>query len=198
MLRQQGVTEPSSKTEAVIMKCDICQGKIVTKTRKTYHYKECGLDNVYLKNVAVRICSSCNEESVRIPRIIELHATIARAVAMQPCPLRGQDVRFLRKQLGYSAREWATFLRTDVSTLSRWENGQQAIGDQSDSLIRFLYFRIRDEQEGVLSSDRVAAASAAVSAACFLRLCVNMDNPRVYSYQTRSVRFRGTGDLALT
>lgn len=177
------------------MKCDICQGNIVTKTRQPYHYTECGLDNVYLKNVEVRVCSSCKEKSLRIAGITELHATIARAVAMQPCPLRGQDIRFLRKQLGYSQKQWATFLRTDVSTLSRWENGQQAIGDQSDSLIRFLYFRIRDEQEGVLSIDRVAAASAAVSAACFLRLCVNMDNPKEYSYQTRSVRFRETGDL---
>lgn len=180
------------------MKCDICQGKITTKTLPVYHYTECGLDNVYLKNVEVRVCSNCKEKSPRIARITQLHATIARAVAMQPCPLRGQDVRFLRKQLGYSQKEWATFLRTDVSTLSRWENGQQSIGPQSDSLMRLLYFRIRDEQEGVLSTDRVAAASAAVSAACFLRLCVNMDNPKIYSYQTRRVRFRGTGDLVTT
>lgn len=178
------------------MKCDICQGNIVTKTQQNYHYTECGLDNVYLKNVDVRICTSCKERTVRIPRILELHATIGRAIAMQPCPLRGQDVRFLRKQLGYSAKEWATFLRTDASTLSRWENGQQDIGSQSDTLMRLLYFRIRDEHEGVLTNDRVADAAAAVTTACFLRLCVNMDNPKVYSYQTRSVRFRRTGDLA--
>ena len=180
------------------MKCDICQGNLVTKTQQTHHYTECGLDNVYLKNVRVRICESCKEKSVRIPRIIELHSTIARAVALQPCPLRGQDVRFLRKQLGYSAREWATFLRTDASTLSRWENDQQEIGTQSDTLIRLLYFRIRDEGEGVLTMGKVAAAAAAVNVACFLRLCVNMNNPTVYSYQTRSVNFRGTGDLAFS
>ena len=167
------------------MKCDICQGNIASKTRQTYHYIECGLDNVYLKNVDVRICASCNEQSARIPRILELHATIGRAIAMQPCPLRGQDIRFLRKQLGYSARQWAKFMRTDASTLSRWENGQQDIGSQSDALIRLLYFRIRDEQEGALTGDRVAEAAAAVSAACLLRLCVNMDDPKVYSYQTR-------------
>jgi putative zinc finger/helix-turn-helix YgiT family protein len=178
------------------MKCDICQGNIVTKTQHTFHYTECGLDNVYLKNVDVRICQSCNERSVRIPKILELHATLGRAIAMQPCPLRGQDIRFLRKQLGYSAKEWATLLRTDASTLSRWENGQQDIGSQSDTLIRLMYFRIRDEHEGALTNDRVAEAAAAVSAACFLKLCVNMDNPKVYSYQTRSVRFRQTGDLA--
>ena len=180
------------------MKCDICQGNITTKAQQTYHYKECGLDNVYLKNVDVRVCESCGEKAVRIPRILELHAVIGRAVAMQPCPLRGQDIRFLRKQLGYSAKAWATFLRMDTSTLSRLENEQQVAGPQSDSLIRFLYFRIRDEEEGVLSQDRLADASAAVGAACYLRLCVNMDNPKIVQYKTRSVRFRETGDLAFT
>jgi YgiT-type zinc finger domain-containing protein len=175
------------------MKCDVCQGNIVTKRQQTYHYTECGLDNVYLKNVDVRVCLSCKARTVRIPRILVLYATIGRAVAMQPCPLRGQDVRFLRKQLGYSAKEWATFLRTDASTLSRWENGQQDIGSQSDTLLRLLYFRIRDEQEGTLTSDRVAEAAAAVSAPCFLRLCVNMDNPKLYSYQPQSSHLRQTG-----
>ena len=180
------------------MKCDICQGKITTKTKQTHHYTECGLDNVYLKNVDVRVCESCGEKNLRISGILELHETIARGVGLQPCPLRGQDVRFLRKQLGYSAKEWATFLRIDTSTLSRWENEQQEIGPQSDALLRFLYFRLLDESKGKITHESVAAASAAVSAACFLKVCVNMDNPAVYSYQTRSVRFRGTGDLALT
>lgn len=174
------------------MKCDVCQGDIITKKLQTYHYTECGLDNVYLKNVDVRVCTSCKAQSVRLPKVLELHATIGKAIAMQPCPLRGQDVRFLRKQLGFSAKEWTMFLRTDASTLSRWENEQQNIGSQSDVLIRLLYFRIRDEQEGNLTSDRVAEAAAAVNASCFLRLSVNMDNPKVYSYQKRSVRSHQT------
>jgi putative zinc finger/helix-turn-helix YgiT family protein len=179
------------------MKCGTCQGNIITRTQQTYHYKECGLDNVYLKNVGLRVCESCGEKSIRLPQIKQLQATIGRAVAMQPCPLRGQDIRFLRKQLGYSAKEWAAFLRTDASTLSRWENDQQDIGIQSDALIRLLYFRIRDEQEGELSVDEVAARAASANAACFLRLWVNMNNPQVYEYQTHSARSRESGNLAL-
>jgi putative zinc finger/helix-turn-helix YgiT family protein len=176
------------------MKCDVChKNAIKTTTQQTYRYKECGLDNVYLLNIEVRVCSGCDSKVPRLKRMPELHATIARAVAMQPCPLRGQDIRFLRKQLGYSAKEWATVLRTDASTLSRWENDQQEIGTQSDSLIRLLYFRLRDEKEGTLSKDNVATAAAAVSKACLLDLCVNMNRPNVYSYKTRTSRFRRTG-----
>lgn len=102
------------------MKCDVCRkGELRTKIRQTYRYKECGLDNVYLLDMELRVCDACGIKVPRLRRMPELHATIARAVAMQPCPLRGQDVRFLRKQLGYSAKEWATLLRTDASTLSR-------------------------------------------------------------------------------
>ena len=176
------------------MKCDVCQkGEIRTKRQQTYHYKQCGLDNVYLLNIELRVCESCGTKIPRLTRMPQLHATIARAIALQPCPLRGQDVRFLRKQLGYSAKEWATFLRTDASTLSRWENDQQEIGTQSDCLIRLLYFRIRDEKEGTLSKESVASAAAAVSGACLLTLCVNMKNPNVYSYKTRIPRFLEPG-----
>jgi hypothetical protein len=79
------------------MQCETRQHDIDTKPRQVYHYVESGLDNVYLKNVDVRVCETCNPASPRLPRILELHSTIARAVAMQPCPLRGQDIRFLRK-----------------------------------------------------------------------------------------------------
>lgn len=176
------------------MKCDICRkGEMKTITEQTYRYKECGLDNVYLLNVEFRKCDGCGVKVPRLRRMPELHATIARAVAMQPCRLRGQDIRFLRKQLGYSAKEWATFLRTDASTLSRWENDQQELGTQSDTLIRLLYFRIRDEKEGTLSKENVATAAAAVSRTCLLNLWVNMNNPNVYSYKTRTQRLRKTG-----
>lgn len=173
------------------MKCETCRkGEIRTRTQQTYRYKECGLDNVYLLNIEFRVCNACGSTVPRLRRMPELHATIARAIAMQPCPLRGQDVRFLRKQLGYSAKEWAGFLRTDASTLSRWENDQQEMGTQSDSLIRLLYFRIRDEKEGTLSRESVATAVAAVRPGCGLSLCVNMNNPNAYSYKTRTPRFR--------
>jgi len=172
------------------MKCDVCRkGELRTKSQQTYRYKECGLDNVYLLNMEFQVCDACGIKIPRLKRMPELHATIARAIAMQPCPLRGQDIRFLRKHLGYSAKEWATLLRTNASTLSRWENNQQEIGTQSDTLIRLLYFRIRDEKEGTLSKESVVTAAAAVSAACFLNLCVNMNNPNVYSYKTRTSRF---------
>ena len=183
------------------MKCDICHGNLAIETVECYHYKESGLDNVYLMDLQVRVCQSCGQKTPRIPKVLELHNTIARAVAMKPCPLTGREIRFLRKQLGLSAKRWAEYLRVDIATLSRWENSEnseQQPGPQSDALIRLLYFRLHDEKEGKLSCESVAGMYEQIVADCHLNLKVNMRNPALYSYEPNSVfprRLRGTGDL---
>lgn len=130
------------------MKCDICKGNTVILRGQRYQYTESGLNNLYLDNIELRVCERCGDKSPRIPRIVELHAAIGHAIALQQAPLRGNDIRFLRKQLGMQAREWARLLRVDVSTFSRWENDERQLGPQSEALVRFLYFRLSEEKEG--------------------------------------------------
>jgi len=167
------------------IKCDTCSGLTKVRDGQTYHYKECGLDNVYLENVELRECEACGTATPRIRRILDLHATIARAVALKPGPLSGAEIRFLRKQLGLKAREWAVLLRIDQATLSRWENGVQQIGPQADTLIRLLYLRVFEEREGKripeTITERIAAPTNGQIKEAIVR--VNMDNPALYSYQ---------------
>jgi putative zinc finger/helix-turn-helix YgiT family protein len=144
------------------MKCDICKGNTVTRKRQRYHYTESGLDNIYLDSIDLIACKTCDDESPVIPRILELHAAIGRALALQPAPLRGEDVRFLRKQLGLRAKQWAGLLKVSFQTLSRWENNEQKIGPQSDALFRLMYFRIREEQEGRFMPGDIVDQIAAV------------------------------------
>ena len=91
----------------------------------------------------------------------------------------------MRKHLGLKGREWATLLRLDQATLSRWENGDQQIGLQSDALIRLLYLRIFEEREGRLILGAVAEQIAASTKERVKEATVriNMDNPVLYSYQ---------------
>ena len=167
------------------IKCDLCGGQTTIKSSQRHQYEECGLDNIILVNIQMRVCKSCGAKAPIIPRILGLHATIGRAVALQAYPLSGLEVRFLRKQLGMSAREWAVLLRIDHTTLSRWENDEQRIGPQSDALIRFLYFRMVEEKEGKLIPDHISERIAAPSQKRkkHASVLVNMNNPTVYSYQ---------------
>lgn len=170
----------------MVVKCEFCSGATAIQAGQRYHYTECGLDHIYLENIELRVCESCGKSSPRLSQILALHATIARAIALQPYPLSGPEVRFLRKQLGMKAREWASLLRIDHTTLSRWENEEQKIGPQSDALIRLLYFRILEEREGRLIAESVTEKIAATSeqriphSAVF----VKMNDSNVYSYHS--------------
>ncbi|MDT7543357.1 MAG: hypothetical protein QOE33_3261 [Acidobacteriota bacterium] len=144
------------------MKCEACGANTFIQSGQEYKYTESGLDNVYLKNIELRVCESCEESSPRIPRILDVHSSIARAIALQPCPLRGSDIRFLRKQLGMRAREWAALMPVDAATFSRWEKGDQKPGPQSDTLLRFLYFRISEERESRFLPDSLVERISAV------------------------------------
>lgn len=143
------------------MNCEVCKRLTVIKKKRIYHYDISGLDNVYLQNVEMRMCERCRISVPRIPRILQLHATIAKAVVMQPALLGGKDIRFLRKELGMRAREFAKLLRTDVSTFSRWEKNQKP-GPQSDLLIRYLYIQLVQEKTGRPFADKVAEQLSSV------------------------------------
>jgi|SRR5215831_168446 len=130
------------------MKCEICQGRTRLLKDQEYRYIESGLNHVYLQGVDVEFCEECNEKSPLIPRILELHSVIGWNLALQPTTLRGTAIKFMRKQLGMRAREWAELMRVDVSTFSRWENDEQVLGPQSDTLLRLLYFYICEQRDG--------------------------------------------------
>ena len=143
-----------------MLPCDICHSKTEILTNQTYHYLECGLDNVYLEAIETRVCKSCGATTARIPRITHLHNTIALAIALKDTPLSGKEVRFLRKRLNFKLSEWAKLLRVADTTLSKWENGEREIGSQSDSLIRLLYLQIFQEREGKLIDDPISSKLA--------------------------------------
>jgi putative zinc finger/helix-turn-helix YgiT family protein len=166
------------------IKCGACGQSTEIRTQQDYHYTESGLDNIYLINIELRVCESCGAVTPRIPKINQLHETIAKALALKPYPLNGAEVRFLRKHLGLKAKEFAANLRVDVSTYSRWENGDQQIGEQSDALIRLLYFRIFEEKEGHMITESLSEKIASISEERIsTSVLVNMNNPSAYQYQ---------------
>ncbi len=166
------------------MNCELCGGQTEILNGLTWHYVEVGLDNVYLRNIEVRRCTACNARAPRLRRINDLHAAIGRAIALQKIPLSGNEARYLRKHLGLQAKEWAVLLRLPPETLSRWENGKQLIGAQSDSLVRALYFLKLAETGQPIPDHAVEEMAAIVSGSSeTLSVLINMDNPNVYSYR---------------
>jgi putative zinc finger/helix-turn-helix YgiT family protein len=125
------------------MKCHIC-GETMQKTKGSYTYKESGLYNVILTGITLYKCS-CGEKMPEIKKIDELHRAIARALIKKKTPLSGKEIRFLRKQVGLSAKELSMVLGVNPVTISRWENDIEPIGAANDKLIRLLYIQIFQE-----------------------------------------------------
>jgi putative zinc finger/helix-turn-helix YgiT family protein len=119
-------------------KCRTC-GKAEMSTRaETYLYTESGLPNVVLVGVDVRRCAACGHHELVLPRVAELHRTIAHAVIHKPARLSGAEVRYLRKYLGWSGADFARHVGVDPSTVSNWENDKDPIGTSSDRLLRLM------------------------------------------------------------
>jgi DNA-binding transcriptional regulator YiaG len=115
--------------------CNNC-GKEALITTGNFRFDQIGMP-VILKDVSLIECGECENIDPIIPDLNGLMHVIAFAVVSHPCKLRDYEIRFLRKYVGMSGREFARLLDIDYTTLSKWENGQE-IGSQSDRLIRLL------------------------------------------------------------
>ena len=120
-----------------IHKCTRC-GEPVNPEPRNYRYLESGLSNVILQGIEVADCPKCGNEDAIIPRMAKIHRAIARALTLSPSRLTGEQIRFLRKDLGFSGDQLGKYLHTDKTKISKWEGGEDRIGPSSDRLIRLL------------------------------------------------------------
>lgn len=119
------------------VECSAC-GAPAKIMRGSYEFKECGLRRVVLESIDLIRCGKCKNVDPIIPRLNELMRVVALALIRKPFGLVGQEVRFLRKYLGMTGEEFAGLLHVDKTTLSKWENGEDPVGGQSDRLIRLV------------------------------------------------------------
>jgi putative transcriptional regulator len=121
--------------------CRTCGKAELTSQRETSLYEESGLPNVVLVGIEVRRCPSCGHHELVLPRVAELHKTIAQVVIHKRTRLSGAEVRFLRKYLGWSGVDFARHVGVDPSTVSNWENDKDPIGPSADRLLRLMVVR---------------------------------------------------------
>ncbi len=121
------------------MNCAECGSDRVTVERKAViRYDMGGLHHATLQGVEIRRCGACGDESVKIPRIGQLHRVLADYLVRQPRLLLGVEVRFLRTHLGLSSEDFAHRMGVTRETVSRWENDKERMGEPTDHLLRAL------------------------------------------------------------
>lgn len=124
------------------MRCPICKNELDWK-KGIHHYKECGLDNIFLDGVEICTCS-CGEKIVNIPAMPSLHNVIGLDIIKKKALLNGKEIRFLRKNMGMAAKKLAEIIGVDNATISRWESDGQDISRSNDRFIRLVYSEIKE------------------------------------------------------
>lgn len=103
-----------------------------------YHYKECGLDNVWLSN-GFEIHDTPYGEGVSIHDVDGLEKAIGIALVDSVHPLKAKEFRFLRVQLDMSQKALSRLLGCEEQTVSLYERGQSPIPALADRSLRQMF-----------------------------------------------------------
>jgi putative zinc finger/helix-turn-helix YgiT family protein len=141
--------------------CKTCADECRATIEHPYRFLDSGLSNVYLAGIRYWKCKDCGSEAAEIPAVAQLMSVIAKAVVMKAPLLIGEEIRFLRKRLGKRAIDFAQLINKTPEHLSKLENDQVPIPEETDKLIRLTY--------GMLSGDQKLLADISAKAEEWLR-----------------------------
>lgn len=129
------------------MRCPHCKTGKPRFKKGPYHYTGCGLPDVYLKNVKWTVCPKCEEITVEIPRMAQLHRCIGWLVILKNSFLTGQEMIYLRKMLRKNQRQMAEMLGVGQVSLNRWEREtRKGHTKATDTLFRLVYLAMQDDE----------------------------------------------------
>ena len=117
-------------------------------TSELHHYRECGLDNVFLLN-GFTVRETRRGRAVSIEDIDGLHRAIGTHLAREKRTLTGAELRFLRVEMGLSQKLLGMLLGKTAQTVARWEKGQSRIDGTADRVVRVLYAEQTGENEKI-------------------------------------------------
>lgn len=118
------------------MTCPSCKASDFNETLESRPYV--GLPSVTMHGVPVLRCAACGAVFRQAQAPAQAAELIARALIRKPRRLDPSEFRFLRKRVCKKALDFAALVSATPETLSRWENGKQAISPAYDRLLRLL------------------------------------------------------------
>ncbi len=113
-----------------------------------YHYKDSGLDNVYLAN-GFEVHETQYGQGVSIENLDGLHKAIGRQIISMRPALSGKELRFLRVELDLSQKSFGLILGMEDQTVANWEKGNK-VPKYADIIVRkFFQETVIDENEKI-------------------------------------------------
>jgi putative transcriptional regulator len=116
-----------------------------------YHYKECGLSNIYLVN-GFNYIETHIGKAISVNNIDCLHKAIGLYLISTVKDLSGEEIRFIRHEMLMSQKTLSVLLGVSEQEIHRWENGKVKISKPSESLLRLLYREHINDGGGKIAS----------------------------------------------
>ncbi len=127
------------------MRCTTCQADMVER-RESVRYEGCELRDVTLHGVAVYSCEVCQSRHVKIPRMAQLFRVLMSRVVSKAASLAPDEVRFLRKYIGFAAEDFAALAHVPVEYVSAWESGAVTIPIVYDIVLRMAAMSLEPKE----------------------------------------------------
>jgi putative transcriptional regulator len=122
---------------------------------KAYHYKESGLDNIYLVNGFEITKTRSGDEEIFIHDIHGLHRAIGMILISKRGLLSGKEIKFIRSTLDLSQTTLAKILGCSYQTVLLWEKEKGFISKTADHLLRAIFFAYLDTESGKAIYDKI-------------------------------------------
>ena len=103
-----------------------------------FHYKRCGLDNIYLLN-GFEAEDEDGERFVTVMDVDGLHKAIGLHIITYRKTLAPKEIRFLRKTLNLTQAEMGRLISQSDQQVARWEKGENNISGPADRLLRLMF-----------------------------------------------------------
>lgn len=122
-----------------------------------YHYKDCGLDNIILRNGFTRELDD-GEEYLTIKDVDGLHKAIGMHIVLERKAPSGKELRFLRNELDMTQSELASMLSVSDQSVARWEKGQCEANGGAVFALRVIYLLslVPEQERAELMNDLLA------------------------------------------
>jgi len=135
--------------------------------RTIHRYEETGLGLPY----PVFLIDAAEEEideatgrrvGLSVPDTEGLAAAVAVARSLHPRWMDGSEVRFIRRVIGMTPRDFSVAFDLDPVSFSRWENGKQQVGAWADRHLRMTAIIMLRDRIPALSIDPKAVLSLTI------------------------------------
>jgi DNA-binding transcriptional regulator YiaG len=126
-----------SSRRIAMQKCTECKRGLLERKIVPEHEEDLGGIVVRLLNSVIAFrCSHCDYEELVIPDLLELARAVSLVRALSPARLRGKELKFIRKALDMTQKDFAEKMELRTETVSRWENDHPGTGEYCEKLLR--------------------------------------------------------------